>query len=148
LDIKVVNALGQEHLALTCKDPLAAAEAHHDKGLVHDLTEARCARQGITYVPMVFTAQGGISKRAEAIMHQVSKKVALAEGRTEKEIFDEMVEKISRCLAKFGARATLRRSGTHRPGTPEERASTTALWETVLAGDPAADGDEADTTSM
>jgi hypothetical protein len=143
LDIKVVNALGQDYLALTCRDPLAAAEAYHDRALAHDQTEARCARQGITYVPMVFTAQGGISKKAEAIMHQLSKKVAQAECRTEKEVFCEMADSISCCLAKFGARSTLRRSGKRLVGTTAERASAASLWNTVLAGRAAEDGDEA-----
>jgi hypothetical protein len=78
---------------------------------------------------MVFTEQGGISKRAEA------------KGRTEKDIFDEMVESISRCLAKFSARATLRRSGKHQAATPAEKASTAALWDAVLQADPVADGE-------
>ena len=47
--IKVINALGAAHLDATKQDPLAAAEAYHDRALTLQQTAARCAAEGITY---------------------------------------------------------------------------------------------------
>ena len=110
IDVKVINALGAGHITATCGETLGAAEAYHDKALNHQQTAARCAVQGITYAPAVFTVQGGIAKKAEAIMHQIAEKIAMREHRSEPEVFQEMVERVSATLARHGAKATLRRS--------------------------------------
>jgi hypothetical protein len=131
LDVKVINALGQGHLPRTRQDPLAAAEAYHDHVLVHEQTKSRCSRQGITYVPMVFTAQGGIAKRAEAIMHQLAKKVAGVEHRQEHEAFEEIVESVSRCLARYGARAIARRSFVRAAEVAAATSASSTLWQAI-----------------
>jgi hypothetical protein len=139
LDVKVINSLGTSHIDATRADPLVAMEAYHDKALAHQQTEARCRHQGITYVPMVFTAQGGMAKRAEAVLHQIAEKMAKAEGKSHAKAFGEMVECISGCLAKHRAQATLRRSGRRplagpSPG-PAESLLVAARREDDGAGD-------------
>ena len=99
LDIKVINALGASHLDATAQSPLAAAEAYHDNALTLQQTAARCAAQGITYIPMVLTAQGGMAKRSEAVLHQVAEKVAQAEGSRPTEAFAEIADEIQRSLS-------------------------------------------------
>lgn len=139
LDVKVINALGAGHLEATRGDPLAAAEAYHDKALNMQQTAALCDAQGVTYVPMVFTAQGGIARRAEAILHQIAAKVAEAEGLSEPEAFDEIAGDISVSLARHGARSTLRRCAAVRAAgaAPQLGSATGPLWLAVCRRSPA-----------
>ena len=142
LDVKVIIAVGASHLTATCNDPLAAAESYRDKVLDEQQTAARCAAQGITYVPMVFTAQGGIARRAEAILHQIAGRVAEAEGSSEAEAFAEVAGSISSTLARLGARSTLRRSAAARLITPQPAPGMGALWDAVYRRDTAQAAEE------
>ena len=69
LDIKVINSLGHAHIEATADDALAALDAYHDAAMAHHDTARLCADRGITYMPMVFSSQRGVSKRAEAVLH-------------------------------------------------------------------------------
>jgi hypothetical protein len=73
---------------------------------------------------MVFTAQGGMAKRAEAVLHQIAENMAKVEGKSHAEAVGEMVECSYGCLAKNRARANLRRTGrrplARRSPGPEE----------------------------
>ena len=111
LDIKVINALGVDHRAKTVEDPISPMDAYHEKALKLEDTAARCAAQGITYVPMVFTIQGGVGRHAEAILHQLANRIAPLEQKTASNIFGEITADISRRLATHAARSILRRSG-------------------------------------
>ena len=143
LDVKVVNALGRSYIDATRSDPLAATEVYHDKAMEHDQTAARCAAMGITYVPMVFTAQGGMGKRAEAVLHQLAEKVAPLEQKTPTQAFGEVVTEISRRLAGHAARSMLRRGGMRRAvGTADE--ATRHLWEVVQKEEETTADDAAD----
>ena len=139
LDVKVINALGASHLEATATDPLAAAEAYHDHALTVQQTAARCAAQGITYAPIVFTAQGGMAKRAEAVLHQIAAKVAEAEGCQPSEAFAQIADDISLLLARHSARAATRRKQTQRI-TYTSSARNSSLWR-AARGLPAARAD-------
>jgi hypothetical protein len=129
LDVKVINALGPAHIEATAQHPLAAAEAYHDHAMALQQTATRCAERGITYAPLVFTAQGGMASRAEAVLHQIANKVAEAEGITPQAAFAEIADEISCILAKHGARSTRRRAagrrvlGSSGPSAPLWRAA-------------------------
>ena len=142
LDIKVVNALGRDYIDATRADPLAATELYHAKAMQHEDTATRCAAQGITYIPMVFTAQGGIGKRAEAVLHQLAARAAPLEHKKPDAVFAEVAIDISRRLARHAAKAILRRGGTSRPHAACARPRD-ALLDALDAGTCSTDIDEA-----
>jgi hypothetical protein len=147
LDVKVINALGASHLEATSQNPLAAAEAYHDHALAVQHTAERCAEQGITYVPLVFTAQGGMTSRAEAVLHQVAAKVAEVEGTVPADAFAQIADDISLLLARHGARATLRRrAGQRASSTLGAGGAVAPLWRAArgLPPEHADEGDEMD----
>jgi len=59
-DVKVINALGNDHFQSTLEAPLAAADRYREESMEHQSTAQQCADSGIKYEPLVFTAQGGI----------------------------------------------------------------------------------------
>ena len=110
LDIKVINALGQDHIDDTMNDPLKAAEAYREKALLHNRTAERCQAQDIRYEPVVFTCQGGVEGHAESILSLVAQAVAKAEEVEAAVIKADMLERLSICLARHVARAIIRRT--------------------------------------
>ena len=133
LDIKIINALGATHRDATRLHPLGAAEAYHNHALEHQQTERLCAQQGVLYVPVVFTAQGGISKRAEAILHQIANAIARVEVADEASVYADIANTISHSLAASAARAVSRRQKE-----PVARVTTSIP---PLADDPGSDSD-------
>ncbi len=110
LDIKVINALGAKHIEATRRGPTNAAEDYHDWAMNHENTAAACEAVGVTYAPLVFTAQGGMAARAEAVCQQIACQIAASTGRSQAEAFAEMADEISTSLAFQAARARARRS--------------------------------------
>ena len=136
LDIKVINAMGATHRDATRQHPLGAAEAYHNQALEHQQTEHLCAQQGVLYVPLVFTAQGGISKRAEAILHQTAGALARVEGADEASVFADIANNISYSLATSAARAVSRRQRQ-----PVARVTTSTPALPTEGGRPIGDSD-------
>ena len=126
--------MGATHSDATRQHPLGAAEAYHNHALEHQQTEHLCAQQGVLYVPLVFTAQGGISKRAEAILHQIAGSLARVEGADEASVFADIANNISYSLAFSAARAVSRRQ--RQPAT---RVTTSTPSLPLQMGD--SDGD-------
>ena len=114
IDVKVINALGQGHLDATALSGLAAAERYRDEQLEHLNTASLCRDRGISYEPVVFTAQGGVEKHAESILSRVAASVAASEEASVSEVKAEMMQQISLCLARSVAKAIRRR----RPAVP------------------------------
>jgi hypothetical protein len=119
LDIKVINALGADHRDATIEGPVKALSVYRRKALATNSTERLCADQGITYEPLVFSVQGGIEPRAEAILSMIAKQVALEEGADVANIKSMILEDIAFTLVRKGARAISRRQArtyTHSGG--------------------------------
>jgi hypothetical protein len=110
LDIKVINALGTRHIEATRRGPTMAAEDYHDVAMNLNNTAAACEAVGVTYAPLVFTAQGGMAARAEAVCQQIACRIAASTGGSQAEAFAEMADEISTSLALQAARARARRS--------------------------------------
>ena len=137
LDVKVINAVGASHASATAEDPLAAMATYHDQALAHQQTAALCQAQGITYVPLVFSVQSGMAKRAEAVLHQLAAKVAEVEGQAAHEAFGEIADTIFSSLARHGARATVRRAGGQGIAAhPEASRVAAALWQAAGGSAP------------
>jgi hypothetical protein len=121
LDIKVINALGADHRDATIEGPVKALSLYRRKALATNNTERLCADQGITYEPLVFSVQGGIEPRAEAILSMIAKQVALEEGADAADIKSMILESIAFTLVRYGARAVSRRQAralTYSGGFP------------------------------
>ena len=137
LDIKVINALGARHIEATRRGPTDAAEEYHDWAMNHINTAASCEAAGVTYAPLVFTAQGGMAARAEAVCQQIAARIATATGQTQAEAFAEMANEISTNLALQAARARARRS-RRRFDTRADAADPTrdqTMWQGLDEGD-------------
>jgi hypothetical protein len=109
LDVKVINALGLDHLNETTSGPLKAAEAYREKALLHNQTAERCQAQGISYEPLVFTCQGGVERHAEKMISQIADAVAKAEETDACVVKADFLERIGICLARHTARSIFRR---------------------------------------
>ena len=144
IDVKVINALGPAHLDATITEPCAAAAAYYDEACAHGQTAARCEAQGITYLPAVFSVQGGFEPRAEALLHQLAGEVASNEGIDAHRAFAEVADEISAILVRAGARATVRRAAQPAYHSRQEAAAAAASALALLtAADADADGDDA-----
>ena len=133
-------------MELTADSPTAAPDAYHDKVMEHQQTATRCAAQGVTYVPMVFTVQGGMAPKAEAVLHQLSERVAQHEAVTAAEAFKQIADDISVTLVRAGARATVRRSAqavgaSHQASWP---IGLQGCWAAATGNDEGAGGEGAD----
>ena len=118
-DVKVINALGNNHLGHTLQGALLAADEYREHSLEHQDTARRCQENDVRYEPLVFTVQGGIQANAEAILSDLAAAVARAEGRDEKVVKGEILQDLSMRLTRAAAKAVARR-------TPEVLASMDA----------------------
>ena len=109
LDVKVINSLGQDHLSATARHGLAAAEGYREAQLDHLDTYNLCVTAGLSYEPLVFTAQGGVERHAESVLTQIATAIANVEETSAAEVKSEMLQKISLSLARSAAKAVMRR---------------------------------------
>ena len=135
LDIKVINALGTRHIEATRRGPTMAAEDYHDVAMNLNNTAAACEAVGVTYAPLVFTAQGGMAARAEAVCQQIACRIAASTGGSQAEAFAEMADEISTSLALQAARARARRSrrSFETKADAAEAGPDMALWHGLEA---------------
>jgi hypothetical protein len=100
-------------------------DKYHDIACKHNDTERRCRQQGITYCPVVFSAQGGVGRHAEFVIARIAGAIAEYEHTDADVIKNQLIEKISEELAQRSASAV----GRRRPG----RHRTTGICETYSA---------------
>lgn len=113
LDVKVINALGPGHMEGTMHSSAAAADAYREVAMEHQDTARRCLERGIRYEPLVFTAQGGMQNRSESFITQLATAIAKNESSEMSMVKAEIVQDLSRALARAAVRAIARR--TKRP---------------------------------
>ena len=109
LDFTVINALGQGHRTETLEGQLVAATRYSKKKCDYLDTQRKCAEEGIAFEPMVFTCQGGVERRAAAILHRIAECVAAAEEKEIETVKGEMRQRLSILVARGNARAVRRR---------------------------------------
>ena len=133
LDFAVVNALGPGHWGTTAgsEGQAAAAEAYDVAKRARNNTEARCAAEGLVYVPAVFEHQGGAARGADAALRAVAAAVAAREGREPSIIRREMRHRIAVVIARCVAARVLRRQQSHEPRPAWRQAAATAEWLTA-----------------
>ena len=86
-----------------------ASTAYREAQMALNQTAARCSANGVSYEPLVFTVQGGIETRAEALLSRIAKEISEAEGTSQAAVKKEMLEAISVSLARAASKAVLRR---------------------------------------
>ena len=110
LDFAVINALAPTHVDRTQNESgTAAATAYAQSKRVFEGTAARCAQQGITLRPIVFTAQGAADPNALRTLEVVHRAVASATGSALPRVRSSFSERISMNILKANARAARRR---------------------------------------
>ena len=107
--------------------------------LDHLDTQALCTANGISYEPLVFTAQGGIERHAEAVLTQIAAAIAAEEEVSAAQVKAEMLQQISLCLARCAAKAVVRRKPRVCGGAPPGARRCTAEAQLLQHGD---DGEE------
>ena len=120
LDVKVINALGQNHYLETLDGPMVAAENYRETAALRGDVRVRCLARGIRYEPVVFTTQGGCDKHSEALLSQIADVVARTESREPGVVKAELLQLISMSIMKSVANAVIRRSSGARSGGSEQ----------------------------
>ena len=92
-----------------------------------------CAQQGIQYEPLVFTAQGGMERHAEAVLTKISTAVAKNEDASPAEVKAEFVQEISVSLMRSAAKSVLRRR--FRPSASTRATDRSRIEAQVLQED-------------
>ena len=109
LDIKVINGMGPGHFDAIRTGPGVASSRYREEQMLLNDTATRCAANGVTYEPLVFTAQGGCEPHGEALLTRMAKAVADAEGIAPAVAKKEIMERISLSLGRSVAKAVIRR---------------------------------------
>ena len=109
LDIKVINGMGTGHFDAMRSGPGAATSQYREAQMLLNDTAVRCAANGVSYEPLVFTAQGGCEPHAESILTRIAKAISDVEGSTQAAAKKEIMEQISFSLGRSMARAVIRR---------------------------------------
>ena len=110
IDVKIINALCQNHHLETLDGPMVAAESDRETAAIRGDVPARCLACGIRYEPLVFTTQGGCEKHSEALLPQIADVVARTESREPGVVKAELLQMISMSIMKSVANAVIRRS--------------------------------------
>jgi hypothetical protein len=79
-DFAVINALGRGHWQETSHEPGSAAENYATKKCRHQDTARKCGEAGIWFQPLLFDAQGGMTKQTGVVIHQLAQALANAEN--------------------------------------------------------------------
>ena len=109
LDFAVINALGPNHRDATFAAPASAATAYATHKRRHQRTEALCREAGVTYHPVIFEAQGGMSTEAAALLHRLAGVVSSVEGAAALTIRSRLFDQLAVAIARGNGRSIRRR---------------------------------------
>ena len=109
LDFTVVNALGRGHWRETLGEAGAAATSYAETKRAYRNTAQRCEEAGVRFQPIVFEAQGGMTKEAAAVLHTLANAVAQNENADPRKMKSDIIQRIGLALARHVASAIKRR---------------------------------------
>lgn len=109
LDVKVINALGPDHIQDTMISPTMCLEAYREHALQHNRIADRCKTHGVVYEPIVFSCQGGLERHTEVMINRLAAGIARVEGIPCATANADTLEDISICLARHAVRAIAKR---------------------------------------
>ena len=150
IDFAIINAMGPSHLAATLEGSgTAAASAYADRKRTLNNTAARCRENGVLFLPVVFTAQGGLEPGAAKTLEVIHRAASAHSGKSLPETRLQFSETVSISIVRANARASRRRDpdGPANAGTAAgrhiRRAADAYVGASVLR-QPPADGNEDD----
>ena len=133
-DFAVINALGQGHWQETWRQPASAAERYAVRKAAYQDTARKCGEVGIRFVPMVFEAQGAMTKEAAAVLHAVAAAVAAAESSDQDQVKEDLLQRVSLTIARCNGGRIARRVG--QSGVSQHSAVRRAMDEARCLEDP------------
>ena len=105
----MINASGRGHWRDMFGEPGAEANSYAEVKRGYRNTAQRCEEAGVRCQPMVFEAQGGMTKEAGAILHTLAHAVAHAEHSDVQRCKSDLLQRIALAIARHGASAIKRR---------------------------------------
>ena len=103
------DALGQTHRDATFASPAGAAAAYATHKRRHQRTEGFCREAGVTYQPIIFEAQGGMSTEAAAFLHRLADVVCAVEGAAALTIRSHLFDQLAVAITRGNGRSIRRR---------------------------------------
>ena len=92
-----------------------------------DCTEALCADAGIRYMPIVYSAQGGVEKRSAKALDQIHRLVSTVQSQPLAEVQRRFDIEMSLILVRAGYRAYARRAAARRGEDAQQIAQRSAV---------------------
>ena len=134
LDLAITSPQRQSALALAANEAGAAAKLYeeHKKSFLD--TEAQCAQQGISFIPVVAESSGGWGPSGLFVLRTLAKRAAAKDGVPASVCMSQLLEGLSIAVRRIAARAVLRRAAPRADFAP--LAADTAA--SILAVDAAA----------
>ena len=126
LDFAVVNALGRGLWRETVGEPGAASNGYAAKKRWYRNTAQQCKDAGIRFQPMVFEAQGGMTKETAAVLHVLSHAVSQAENADPCKCKNDLFQRVAWALVRLG------------------RGLCSRVYSTSVRGVPGGKGDDSD----
>ena len=80
LDVKIINALGPDHIQDTMSYSTRCLQTYREHAIQLSQTGDRCRAHGVVYEQIVFSCQGGCERHAEAFVSRPASGIARAEG--------------------------------------------------------------------
>ena len=122
------QALYREAAAL---EPLAAATAYTSRKKLFMNTAEVCRTQGVEFLPMVVETPGAWAPEATKALKKVAAAAAATTGRTEEQLWQELLQGLAVCVRRSNARAVLRRKAD--PPSPQAKEREAAMTELEAA---------------
>ena len=98
-------------MAQAAEGPGVAALAYEAYKRSHLNTEAECAQQGVTFLPMVAEASGGWGPTGLKVLRQLAKSAAAKTGGDDDLSMGNLLQSLCVTIRRAKARAVLRRAG-------------------------------------
>ena len=109
LDFAVTSPTRPDMLSLSCSSAGAAAAAYAQHKRLHLQTEADCASQGVTFVPMVAETSGGWDATAMHVWKAFARAESVRSGQRVGAVLERHLQSLSVAIRRAAAVAVLRR---------------------------------------
>jgi hypothetical protein len=133
LDFAVISPLRLDIMAQAADGPGVAAIAYEAHKRSHLNTEAECAQQGVTFLPMVAEASGGWGPTGLKVLRQLAKSAAAKTGGDDDLSMGNLLQSLCVTIRRAKARAVLRRAGQPQGVQATEVESAAAVLTSVGA---------------
>ena len=113
MDFAVTSGIRQSTAQASIQDPSSAVTAYEDFKRNHLDTARLCNEEGLSFVPVVVEANGGLwGPSARKIFSELAKTRSVHSGEQKDKILGQLYQKLDVVLQRENSRAILRRMGT------------------------------------